>query len=122
MSYIILKKLVFTRLYFMANLKQFMCHLQINSLVLQATNIDIFGLKITTLIQALLGVMGALPSKSFEVQLPDEEQVRFITSLKIDHNAIVKAFVNVDVTKAEGRQQSDNTSALKLVEDLPGGS
>ena len=106
----------------MANLKQFMCHLQINSLVLQATNIDIFGLKITTLIQALLGVMGALPSKSFEVQLPDEEQVRFITSLKVDYNAIVKAFVNVDVTKAEGRQQSDNTSALKLVEDLPGGS
>ena len=40
-------------------LKQLMCYLQINSLVLQATNTDIFGFKITMPIQPLRGVMWA---------------------------------------------------------------
>ena len=40
-------------------LKQLMCYLQINSLVLHATNTDIFGFKITMLIQPLRGVMWA---------------------------------------------------------------
>ena len=40
-------------------LTQLMCHLLFNSLVWQATYIDIFSFNITTLIQPLLGVMGA---------------------------------------------------------------
>ena len=50
-------------------LNKLKCYPQISSLVLQATNTHIFGFKLTTLIQPLLGVMEAQVLKDGNIQI-----------------------------------------------------